>query len=148
MIDFAIIEINEAIDGLSYEVQFKYQEEKETKIREELEAKELLLSDIMSLKDEIETEKNDEMYKQILQALKGDGYNMELDCNGNLSFPLGLANITIIMQFLDAKVDFSSTSSQKQLKSVNLSAPFCLSSKQMEISTVWKCQKKTFASAL
>ena len=40
MIDFAIIEINEAIDGLSYEVQFKYQEEKETKIREELEADE------------------------------------------------------------------------------------------------------------
>ncbi len=45
MINFAIIDINEAIVGLSYEEQLKYLEEKETEIREELEATELLLSD-------------------------------------------------------------------------------------------------------
>ena len=41
---------------------------------------------------------------------------MELDSNGNLSFPLGLANFTIIMQFLDTKVQFYFNASQSQLK--------------------------------
>jgi hypothetical protein len=61
------------------------------------------------------TERNDGICKDILLSLKGAGYNMELDSNGNLSFTLGLADFTIIMQFLDAKVQFYFNASQRQL---------------------------------
>ncbi len=77
MVDFDIDDIREEIKDLSYDEKLAFLEEKETEIREDLEVAELLLSDITSLIDIIETEKNDEICKQILQALKDDGYNME-----------------------------------------------------------------------
>ena len=116
MIEFDIDEIRNEIKDFSYEDKLAFLEDKEMEVYEELEAIQLLLSDISSIKDEIQIEKNDKMCKQVLQSLKDNGYDMELDSNGNLSFTLGLADITIIMYFLDAKIDFSFIASQKQLK--------------------------------
>lgn len=105
---------------MSYNEKLAFLEEKETEIREKLEATELLLSDITSLIDEIETEKNDKMCKQILQALKDNGYDMELDRNGNLSFRLGETNVTIIMQFFYSKIELLFNADQKQLRTREL----------------------------
>lgn len=120
MADFDIDDILEEIKELSYDEKLTFLEEKETKIREELEATELLLSDITSLIDEIETEKNDKMCKQILQALKDNGYDMELDRNGNLSFRLGKTDVTIIMQFFYSKIELLFNADQKQLQTREL----------------------------
>ena len=120
MVDFDIDDILEEIKELSYDEKLTFLEEKETEIREELEATELLLSDITSLIDEIETEKNDKMCKQILQALKDNGYDMELDRNGNLSFRLGETNVTIIMQFFYSKIELLFNADQKQLRTREL----------------------------
>lgn len=120
MVDFDIDEIREEIKELSYDEKLTFLEEKETEIREELEATELLLSDITSLIDEIETEKNDKICKQILQALKDNGYNMELDRNGNLSFRLGKINVTIIMDFSFSRVELLFNAGQKQLRTHEL----------------------------
>ena len=116
MIDFDIDDIREEIKNLPYKEKLAFLEDKESELDEIVEELNGYISDISSLKDEIQTEKNDKMCKQILQSLKDNGYNMELDSNCNLTFPLGLANITIIMQFLNAKVDFSFKASQKQIK--------------------------------
>ena len=116
MIDFDIDDIREIIKDLPYADKLAFLEDKESELDEIVEELNGYISDISSLKDEIQTEKNEKMCNQILQSLKDHGYNMELDSNGNLTFPLGLANITIIMQFLDAKVDFSFKASQSQLK--------------------------------
>ena len=94
----------------------KIREEKGSDIEELIEEFQGYVSDISSLEDEIRTERNDGICKDILQSLNDAGYNMELDSNGNLSFPLGLANFTIIMQFLDTKVQFYFNASQSQLK--------------------------------
>ncbi len=115
MIDFDIDGIREVIKDLPYEDKLAFLEDKEMELNEELEAIELLLSDISFIKDDIRTEKNDKMCKQVLQSLKDNGYDMDLDSNGNLTFPLGLVDIIISMQFLDTKVDFSFKASQKQL---------------------------------
>lgn len=120
MVDFDIDDIREEIKDLSYDEKLAFLEEKETEIREDLEVAELLLSDITSLIDIIETEKNDEICKQILQALKDDGYNMELDSNGNLSFPLGLASVTIIMDFSYSRVELLFNAGHKQLQTREL----------------------------
>ena len=116
MIDFDIDDIREIIKDLPYADKLAFLEDKESELDEIVEELNGYISDISSLKDEIQTEKNDKMCKQVLQSLKDNGYNMDLDKNGNLSFPLGLANITIIMQFLDAKVNFHFNAEQKQLK--------------------------------
>ncbi len=116
MIDFDIDDIREIIKDLPYADKLAFLEDKESELDEIVEELNGYISDILSLKDEIQTEKNDKMCKQVLQSLKDNGYNLDLDSNGNLTFPLGLANITIIMQFLDAKVDFSFKASQSQLK--------------------------------
>lgn len=114
MVDFDIDDILEEIKELSYDEKLTFLEEKETEIREELETTELLLSDITSLIDEIETEKNDKICKHILQALKDNGYDMELDRNGNLSFRLGKTDVTIIMQFFYSKIELLFNADQKQ----------------------------------
>lgn len=116
MIDFDIDDIREEIKDLPYADKLAFLEDKESELDEIVEELNGYISDILSLKEEIQTEKNDKMCKQVLQSLKDNGYSMELDSNGNLTFPLGLTNITIIMQFLDAKVDFSFKASQSQLK--------------------------------
>ena len=115
MIDFDIDKLREEIKDLSYEDKLAFLEDKECELDVIVEELNGYISDISSLKDEIQTEKNDKMCHHILQSLKDSGYNMELDSNGNLTFPLGLANITIIMQFLDAKIDFYFKSNQSQL---------------------------------
>lgn len=147
MIDSDIDDIREEIKDLPYEDKLAILEDKESELDEIVEEQNGYISDISSLKDEIQTEKNDKMCKQVLQSLKDNGYNMELDNNGNLTFPLGLADITIIMHFLDAKDEFYFNLVKANSKSVNLSVPFCLSSRQMEISIARKCQK-TSASVL
>ena len=116
MIEFDIDNIREEIKDLSYKDKLELLEEKGNDIEELIEELQGYVSEISSLADEIRTEQNDSICKDILLSLKGAGYNMELDSNGNLSFPLGLANFTIIMQFLDAKVQFYFNASQSQLK--------------------------------
>lgn len=116
MIDFDIDDIREIIKDLPYADKLAFLEDKESELDEIVEELNGYISDISSLKDEIQTEMNDKMCKQVLQSLKDNGYNLDLDSNGNLTFPLGLADITIIMQFLDTKVDFYFKSSQSQLK--------------------------------
>ena len=116
MIDFDIDDIREEIKDLPYEDKLAFLEDKESELDEIVEELNGYISDISSLKDEIQTEKNDKMCKLVLQSLKDNDYNMELDSNDNLTFPLGLANITIIMQFLNDKVEFYFKASQKQLK--------------------------------
>ena len=101
MIEFDIDKIREEIKDLSYKDKLGFLEEKGSDIEELIEEFQGYVSDISSLEDEIRTERNDGICKDILQSLNDAGYNMELDSNGNLSFPLGLANFTIIMQFLD-----------------------------------------------
>ena len=116
MIDFDINDIREEIKDLPYENKLTFLEDKECELDQIVEELNGYISDISSLKDEIQTEKNDKMCNQILLSLKDHGYNMELDSYGNLTFQLGLANITIIMVFLDAKVDFSFKAIQSQIK--------------------------------
>ena len=116
MIDFDVDKIREEIKDLSYKDKLELLEEKGNDIEELIEELQGYVSDISSLEDEIRTKQNDSICKDILLSLKGAGYNMELDSNGNLSFTLGLANFTIIMQFLDAKVQFYFNASQSQLK--------------------------------
>ena len=108
MIDFDVIDINEAIDGLSYEEQLKYLNDTESYIDKES-------AKLQNLGVEIRNIKEDIFRDLTLSALHNAGYNMELDSNGNLSFTLGLANFTIIMQFLDVKVQFYFNASQSQL---------------------------------
>lgn len=115
MIEFDIDNIREEIKDLSNKDKLELLEEKGNDIERLIEKLQGYVSEISSLEDEIRTEQNDSICKDFLLSLKGAGYNMELDSNGNLSFPLGLANITIIMQFLDAKVQFYFNASQSQL---------------------------------
>ena len=120
MVDFDIDDIREEIKELSYDEKLAFLEEKEIEIREELVATELSLSNITSLIDEIETEKNDKICKQILQELKDNGYDMELDRNGNLSFRLGKTDVTIIMLFIYSKIELLFNADQKQLQTREL----------------------------
>lgn len=147
MIDFDIDDIREEIKDLPYEDKLAYLKDKESELDKIIDGLNGYISDISSLKDEIQTEKSYKMCHQILQSLKDNGYDMELDSNGNLTFPLGLASITIIMQIPDAKVDFF-FKTKTNSKSVNLSVLSCLSSKQMEISITRKCQKKISSGVL
>ena len=116
MIEFDIDNIREEMKDLSYKDKLELLEEKGNDIEELIEELQGYVSEISSLADEMRTERNDGICKDILLSLKGAGYNMELNSNGNLSFTLGSANITIIMQFLDAKVQFYFNASQSQLK--------------------------------
>ena len=116
MIDFDIDDIREEIKDLPYADKLAFLEDKESELDEIVEEQNGYISDISSLKDEIQTEWNDKRCKQVIQSLKDNGYNLDIDNNGNLSFPLGLANITIIMQFLDTKVKFHFNANQNKLK--------------------------------
>lgn len=115
MIDYDINEFLEEIKNFPYEDKLYLLEDKGHDIERLIEELQGYVSEISSLADEMRTERNDGICKDILLSLKGAGYNMELDSNGNLSFTLGLADFTIIMQFLDAKVQFYFNASQRQL---------------------------------
>ena len=61
MINFNIIDINEAIDGMTYEKQMDYLKKKEADINKTIEKSKALLSYIRELKDEIESERRQEL---------------------------------------------------------------------------------------
>jgi uncharacterized protein YpuA (DUF1002 family) len=105
MIDYAIIDINEAIEGLSYEEQLEYLNDREDEINEAIEELNALLADVKERKDEIEDEHQQEIRDKVLQALNNAGYDIPLDENGNLSFAFEEATITILMSF-SSKINF------------------------------------------
>ena len=116
MIEFNIDEIREEIKDLSYEDKLVFLEDKERNIEALIEELQGYVSDISSLKDEIKTERNNNICQSILQSLKDAGYPLELDSNGNVSFSLGKVDITILMSFVESKVDFFFNAKEKQLK--------------------------------
>ena len=105
MIDYDILDINETIEGLSYEEQIKYLDDREDEINEAIEELNTLLADIKERKDEIEDEHREEIRDRVLQALNNAGYTIPLDKNGNLSFAFEEATITILMSF-SSKINF------------------------------------------
>lgn len=114
MIGFDIIDINEAMDGLSYEEQLEYLNDRENDINEAIEKLNTLLSDIKERKDEIEDEHQQEIRDRVLQALNNAGYNIPLDKIGNLSFAFEEATITILMYFSN-RIDFDFIVDKNQL---------------------------------
>ena len=114
MIDFDIIDINEAIDGLSYEEQLEYLNDREDEINEAIEELNTLLSEVKERKDEIEEEHQQEIRDKVLLALNNAGYNIPLDKNGNLSFAFEEATITILMYF-SSRIDFDFKTDRNQL---------------------------------
>ena len=123
MIDFDIHDINEAIEGLSYEEQIEYLNDKEDEINEAIEDLNTLLADVKERKDEIEDEYQKKIRDKVLQALNNAGYNIPLDKNGNLSFAVEEATITILMYFsgridFDFKVDRNQLTYRKMISSL------------------------------
>ena len=116
MIEFNIDDIREEIKDLSYEDKLVFLEDKESNIEALIEELQGYVSDISSLEDEIKTERNNNICQSILQSLKDAGYPLELDSNGNVSFSLGKVDITILMSFVESKVDFFFNAKEKQLK--------------------------------
>ena len=114
MIDYDIIDINEEMDGLSYEEQLEYLNDREDEINQAIEELNTLLSDVRDRKDEIEDEHQQEIRDKVLQALNNAGYNIPLDKNGNLSFAFEEATITILMSFSD-RIDFDFNVDSNQL---------------------------------
>lgn len=105
MIDYDILDINEAIEGLSYEEQIKHLNDREDEINEAIEELNTLLSEVKERKDEIEDEHQQEIRDKVLLALNNAGYNIPLDKNDNLSFAFEEATITILMSF-SSKINF------------------------------------------
>ena len=100
MIDYDILDINEAIEALN-----------------------ALLNEVKERKDEIEDEHQQEIQETVLPALHNAGYNISLDKNGNLSFAFEEATITIIMCFsnkieFDFKVDRNQFTYRKMISSL------------------------------
>ncbi len=114
MVDFDIIDINEAIDGLSYEEKLEYLKEREVEINDVMEELKTHLADIQEIIDEIEEEHQKELQDKVLLDLHNAGYPLELDSNGNISFSLGKAKITISLAYITEKVSFCFESSGKQ----------------------------------
>ena len=114
MINFDIIDINEEMDGLSYEEQLEYLNEREDEINEAIEELNTLLADVEERKAEIEEEHQQETRDKVLQALNNAGNNIPLDENGNLSFAFEEATITILMCF-SSRIDFNFKADRNQL---------------------------------
>ena len=115
MIDYDILDINEAIEGLSYEEQIEYLDDREDEINEAIEELNTLLADVKERKDEIEDEHQKEICDKVLQALNNAGYNIPLDKNGNLSFTFEEATITILMSFHSSEISFYFNVDRNQL---------------------------------
>lgn len=115
MIDYDIIDINEEMDGLSYEEQLEYLNDREDEINQAIEELNSLLSDVKDRKDEIEDEHQQEIRDKVLQALNNAGYNIPLDNNGNLSFAFEEATITILMSIHSSEISFYFNVDRNQL---------------------------------
>ena len=115
MIDYDILDINEAIEGLSYEEQIKHLNDREDEINEAIEELNTLLADVMERKAEIEDQRQKETCAKVLQALNNAGYNIPLDENGNLSFDFEEATITILMSFHISEISFYFNVDRNQL---------------------------------
>jgi hypothetical protein len=123
MIDFDILDINEAIEGLSYEEQIKHLNDREDEINEAIEELNTLLADVVERKDKIEDEHQKEICDKVLLALSNAGYNIPLDKNDNLSFAFEEATITILMSFSSKiifffKVDRNQLTYRKMISSL------------------------------
>ena len=106
MIDYDILDINEAIEGLSSEEQIKHLNDREDEINEAIEELNTLLADVMERKAEIEDQRQKEISDKVLLALNNAGYTIPLDKNGNLSFAFEEATITILMSFHSSEISF------------------------------------------
>ena len=115
MIDYDILDINEAIEGLSYEEQLKYLDDREDEINEAIEELNTLLSDVEERKAEIEDQRQKETCDKVLQALNNAGYNIPLDEKGNLSFAFEEATITILMSFHSSEISLYFNVDRNQL---------------------------------
>ena len=115
MIDFYKIDLNEAIDGLSYEEKLEYLKEREDEINDAIEELKTHLSDIEEIKEDMEEERQKELHDKVLLDLLNAGYDPELDRDGNIFLSLGNANITISLAYITEKVNFCFESSWKQL---------------------------------
>ena len=115
MIDYTIININEAIEGLSYEEQIEYLNDGENEINEAIEELDTLLADVKERKAEIEDEHQKEICDKVLQSLNNAGYNIPLDNNGNLSFAFEEATVTILMSFHSSEISFYFNVDRNQL---------------------------------
>ena len=111
MIDFDIIDINEYIDGLSYEEQLEYLKEKEDEIDEAIEELNSLLSEIEERKEEIEKEHQQELLDKVVLNLNSSGYDVVLndDDDGSIIFGFEEASITITIPFPDTIMFYFNT---------------------------------------
>ena len=107
MIDFYKIDLNEAIDGLSYEEKLEYLKEREDEVNDAMEELENLLSDIEEIKDEIEEEhQKEELHDKVLLDLHSAGYDVLLNDDGSLSFGFEESAITIMNPYSDSAIKF------------------------------------------
>lgn len=115
MIDYDILDINEAIEGLSYEEQIEHLNDREDEINEAIEELNTLLADVMERKAEIEDQRQKEICDKVLLALNNAGYDIPLDKNGNLSFAFEEATITILMSIHSSEISFYFNVDRNQL---------------------------------
>ena len=113
MIEFDIEEIKESIQDLSDNDKLKVLEEKETEIYSLIEELEDYLSEISELGKEIEDRQRTAFCNDVQNALKGAGYNIPWDSNGNLTIELGGAIITI--KLISEHINISFTVEKHQL---------------------------------
>lgn len=118
MIEFDIDAIRKEITDLDYEDKMAFLEDKESELDAIIEEVNRHMDALSSLRQEIQTDKNDQICNQIQQQLIANGNSRYLKLNnvGNLSLSLGLARIIIIRQFLDGKVKFFFSANRKQQK--------------------------------
>lgn len=109
MIDYDIIDINEYIDGLSYEEQLEYLKDKEAEIDEAIEELNSLLSDIEDRKEEIEKEHQQELLDKVVQNLNSSGYDVVLNNDGSIIFGFEESTITISNPFSDTIMFYFNT---------------------------------------
>ena len=100
MIDFDITDINEAIDGLSYEEQFEYLNDKENEVDESIDELQNLSIEIMELKERI-------LRDAALFVLHNAGYDIHATDDDNLTFDFDEATITIYFCLAPFKINFS-----------------------------------------
>lgn len=143
MIDFDIHDINEAIEGLSYEEQLEYLNDREDEINEAIEELKTLLADVKERKDEIEDQRQKEICDKVLLALSNAGYNIPLDKNDNLSFAFEEATITILMSF-SSKINFFFKVDRNQLTYRKMISSLVPDYKQDGISSTKPSQRKPY----
>ena len=109
MVDYDIIDINEYIEGWSYEEQLEYLKEKEDEIDEAIEELNSLLSEIEERKEEIEKEHQQELLDKVVQNLNCSGYDVVLNDDGSILFGFEESAITISNPFSDTIMFYFNT---------------------------------------